>query len=95
MEDYEQYEQRDVDSEIHVADIEFLTMGYEVEVVLHVNPGRGRYWIAFTRLDGTQGDVAWEPSEPDPQRIGVKYARDNPLGAVRELLEIDQRQRAE
>ena len=85
----------DFDAEMSVVSSEWVAWGYEPEVELAFEPHRGRYVATFGRSDGSRGEVAWEPAEPEAQRLAVQWGFRNPIAAARELIEIDRRCRDE
>jgi hypothetical protein len=82
-----------------VVSTEFAKHGYACEAELLIQPGMGRYVVTLwlNEPDGreTEREVAWEPSEPDRQRLAVQWAFENPEAAVLDAIEIDKSRRSE
>lgn len=76
------------DIEMTVVAVEFHKLGYRTEAELHIEPQRRRYFGIFW-LGEERRKVAWEPSEPERQRSGVKWAFRNPAAAILDLMKID------
>lgn len=77
---------------------EFITHGYAAEAELLVCPGTGCFyayvWLNTPGGHEEQREVNWEPSEPEVQALGVRFALRNPQAAVLEMIEIDIGRRA-
>lgn len=73
-------------------------MGYCPDAVIEIQPSMGRYVVTLIRLTdaGTESrEVAWEPAEPERQRLGIKIALSNPEWVVLDAARIDRDRRAE
>lgn len=85
------------DSQMPVVSDQFVELGYGPEASLLIEPGRGRYVATFysDHGNGMERSVAWEPAEPDRQKLGVQWARNNPIEAVLDLMRQEKERRAE
>ena len=78
---------------LNVVSTEFTKLGYASEAELLVCPGIGAYYayVWLNKPDGReeQREVNWEPSEPEIQSLGVRWALRDPEAAVLDLIRTD------
>lgn len=55
---------------------------------LLLQPEQGRYIVYLQRADGSKEEMAWEPAEPERQQLGLRFAADDPKGAVMQAIEM-------
>lgn len=89
----------DMDTECTVVSTAFTRHGYACEADLLIQPGMGRYVVTLwlNQPDGRElaREVAWEPSEPEHQRLSLEWAFDNSEDAVLDAIKIDIERRSQ
>lgn len=79
---------------ITVKSAAFVARGYSKTAKIVLEPEQGRYVVLLQVTDGIEEEMAWEPTEPDRQEQGLRWAAENPEAAVLDAINIVEGRRA-